>query len=94
MLKRIGSTVKKGFRKVGNFFKGIGRTIITPFKELTWPKRIFKLLAIGVGIFLFIGIALTVIVAIATVMLVGGVIFSSGGAIEHGTNEFLGRNRR
>lgn len=94
MLKRIGNTIKKGLRKVGNFFKEIGRTFITPFRELTWPKRIFKLLMIGVVIFLAMWLALTVIVIMATAKLIFEVIFSFGGAIENGTNEAMGRNKR
>lgn len=94
MMKRIWNTIKRGFGKVGNFFKEGFRIMITPFRELTWPKRIVKLLGIGLGIYLFVLLMVFLAFMAATIVLVGGFILSLGGPIENGTNEMLGRNRR
>lgn len=94
MLKGIANIFKKGFRKVAKAFRWIGSTMSTQFKNLTWPKKFFKIAGIALALYLFVGIALTFVVIIATGALIGGVIFSFDGAIENGTNEVLGRNKR
>lgn len=94
MFKKIGYTISKGFRNVGKFFKSIGTVMTTPFKRLTFLQSVVKLLGIGLGIYLAIAVVAAVIAIIAIGYLIGSVIFSFGGAIENGTNEMLGRNRR
>lgn len=92
--KGIWKVIKTGIGKVKSFFKEGFRIFTTPFKELSWSKRIIKAVEIGVLVYLVVALILMVITIIATIGLIGGFIFSLGGAIEGGGNEMLGRNKR
>lgn len=93
MIKKMTNKVRKYIYKLKRALGWTNQLLRTPLKYLTWPKRIFKLVLIAVGFLVAVVVILNIIVGIAALVAVMGFIFSFGGAIEHGTNEAIGRNR-